>query len=95
MESSGHFSSILWILNFGLEYRIPCLKKKKHHASPKKCKKAVPDKIIGTTQALHRKLADVAYFGWKLFDIRNFWWKLFDIRTFFRIIEEFSHTDAA
>ena len=22
LESSGHFSSILWILNFGLEYRI-------------------------------------------------------------------------
>ena len=54
-------------------------KKEKAPCKPKECKKAVPDKIIGTTQALHKKLADVAYFGWKLFDIQNFWWKIFDI----------------
>ena len=39
LESSGHFSSILWILNFSLEHRIPGLQKKKYHASPKNAKK--------------------------------------------------------
>ena len=42
-----------------------------------------PNKIIRTIQALHKKLANVAYFGWKLFDIRNFWWKLLNIQKFF------------